>query len=128
MPTRFLHDHLPRILISSLFIASAILFMAIFERQVEFMSLIVGSSLAFMVVLLAIIIKLVCGIMILVNWKTSIAASILVVFLIVATGVEHSNWFDAGGLYNLLQFFRNLAIIGGLLFLITKPDSSPVQE
>ncbi len=125
---RFLHDHLPRIFIASLFILSALLFIVTFEGQVNAMgATAVGMPLAFAAVVLAIAIKLVCGTMILANWKTSAAALTLAVFMIIATIVEHSNWGDIG-LSNLLQFFKNLAIIGGLLLLARHPGGSPSEK
>lgn len=120
MLTRLLHNYLPRILIASLFILSAILFIATFNQQVDAISTtIIGMPLALAAIVLAILIKLVCGTMILANWQVKTAASILAVFMVLATLIEHSNW-GASGPYNLLQFFKNLAIIGGLLLLVRR--------
>ena len=128
MLTRLLHNHLPRIFIASLFILSAILFITTFNQQVNAIgTTVIGLPLAFAAIVLAIVIKLVCGTMILADWKTNVAAYILAAFMVIATGVEHANWGDTG-LYNLLQFFKNMAIIGGLLLLARYSDDRTHRE
>ncbi|MFZ2300068.1 MAG: DoxX family protein [Candidatus Moraniibacteriota bacterium] len=128
MLTRLVHDHLPRIFIASLFILSAILFIITFNQQVDAIgTTVIGMPLALAAIVLAITIKLVCGTMILANWQVKTAASILVVFMVLATLIEHSNWGDVQ-LYNLLQFFKNVAIIGGLLLLARSNDHHTGEE
>lgn len=68
---------------------------------------------------LAIAIELGAGLGLLLGWKTRWAAWLLVLFVLVATGMAHRFWeFDAAAQANQLNhFLKNLAIIGGLIFV-----------
>ena len=67
----------------------------------------------------AIVIEIGAGLMLLVGWRTRIAAWVLIVFVAVATAMAHRFWeFDAAQQVNQMNhFLKNLAIIGGLLFV-----------
>jgi putative oxidoreductase len=60
------------------------------------------------------------GILVAIGWQTRIAAFGLVAFTIVATLVAHNYWDMTGAARraNETAFWKNLAIIGGLLMLI----------
>jgi putative oxidoreductase len=60
------------------------------------------------------------GALILIGWKTRLAAAGMIVFVIVATYLGHNFWdmTDAARRMNLTHFMKNLSIIGGLLILI----------
>lgn len=70
-------------------------------------------------VVIAIAIELIAGIMLIVGWRTRIAAWTFVVFVAIATAMAHRFWeFDAAQYGNQLNhFLKNLAVIGGLLFV-----------
>jgi putative oxidoreductase len=72
-------------------------------------------------VMLAIVIQLVGGVMLAVGWKTRWAAWLLVVYVAIATLTAHRYWeYDAAQYVpQMTNFFKNLAIIGGLLYLTT---------
>ena len=68
-------------------------------------------------VVLAIIIQLVGGIALVIGWKTGWAAWLLVAYVVIATIMAHRYWeYDAAQYVpQMTNFFKNLAIIGGLL-------------
>ena len=63
---------------------------------------------------ISIVIELLGGLMIVFGFKTRWAAFALIVFVIVATAYFHMNFSDPN---QLTMFFKNIAIIGGLLLL-----------
>jgi putative oxidoreductase len=72
-------------------------------------------------VVLAIIIQLVGGVLLIVGWKTRWAAWLLVAYVAIATIMAHRYWeYDAAQYVpQMTNFFKNLAIIGGLLMVAT---------
>lgn len=76
----------------------------------------VGTVLPFPALLtaLAIIIEVAGGLMLLIGYKTRLAAAALIVFTVVATLAFHLNLADQA---QSVQFMKNLAIIGGLLYV-----------
>jgi putative oxidoreductase len=70
---------------------------------------------------LAIVIEIGAGIMLIAGWKTKWASWLLLAFVVIATIMAHRFWqFDATQYANQLNhFLKNLAIVGGLLYVIT---------
>jgi putative oxidoreductase len=70
---------------------------------------------------LAIVIEVGASIMLIVGWKTKWASWLLLAFVVIATIMAHRFWqFDATQYANQLNhFLKNLAIIGGLLYVIS---------
>jgi putative oxidoreductase len=109
-----------RILIGSLFLVEGI-------RQVVFCAGSVGyfNKLGFPVpeamVWLSIIIHIAGGILLIVGWKAQWTSWVLLLLVVIATAMGHRFWqFDAAQYGNQLDhFLKNLAIIGGLLYVIT---------
>ena len=69
---------------------------------------------------IAIIIELGGGIMIAVGWKARWAAAALFIFVLVASFIFHAFWTvpaDQAQLQNIM-FMKNLAIMGGMLYII----------
>ncbi len=56
-----------------------------------------------------------CGLMILLGYKTEIAATLLAGFTLIAAFIFHNNMSDQ---MQMIMFMKNLAITGGLLFLL----------
>ena len=81
----------------------------------EFMTS-MGVPLAGILVWIAAIVELVAAVLIIVGWQTRIAASVLLVYLIVVTLVFHTGWSDQN---QIIQFLKNTSIIGGLLALVS---------
>ena len=73
------------------------------------------------VAVLAIAIELGAGLMLLAGWRTRWAAWLLVVFVVVATAMAHRFWqVEPAQFANQLNhFLKNVAIIGGLIFVAT---------
>jgi putative oxidoreductase len=70
---------------------------------------------------LAIAIDLAGGVLLILGWKTRWISWLLVVFVVIAIAMAHRFWeFDATQYANQLNhFLKDLAIIGGLLYVIT---------
>ncbi len=56
-----------------------------------------------------------CGLLLLVGWRTRLAAFLLAGFTLTATAIFHNNIADST---QYLFFMKNLAIVGGLLVLV----------
>lgn len=119
-------DHQPTLLLlARIFIAA--LFVVAGTRKLLGYAATVGyfAKLGFpapdAIAVLAIVIELGAGLMLLTGWRTRWAAWLLVVFVAVATVMAHRFWqFDAAQFGNQLNhFFKNIAIIGGLIFVAT---------
>ena len=78
-----------------------------------------GMPMADLLVYVAIIVEIGCGLMLLVGWKTRYAAWIISLFVLVATFYAHRFWeFDAAQYGNQMNhFLKNFAIIGGMMFV-----------
>ena len=72
-----------------------------------------------MMAALAVIFELGFGVLLLVGWKTRWMAWALAVYCIVATAVAHRFWTDeaAQAFNQTSHFFKNVSIIGGLLYI-----------
>ncbi len=70
-------------------------------------------------VVLAIIIQLGGGALVAIGWKTRWAGWLLVAYVVIATLMAHRYWeYDAAQyVAQMTNFFKNLAIIGGLLYI-----------
>jgi putative oxidoreductase len=70
---------------------------------------------------IAIVIEIGAGLMLLTGWRTRIAAWALILFVAIATAMAHRFWeFEPAQMQNQLNhFLKNLAVIGGLLFVAT---------
>ncbi len=62
------------------------------------------------------------GVLLIVGLKTRCTALVLIIFTIVATLLAHQFWLLEGAARQTqyIQFFKNLAIIGGLLFVFAR--------
>jgi len=69
---------------------------------------------------LAVIFELGGGILLLVGWKTRWVAAALFVYVLVATLIVHTYWtYDAAQRFaQMANFYKNLAIMGGMLCMI----------
>ena len=70
-------------------------------------------------VVLAIVLQLVGGALLAIGWKTRWAAWLLLAYVAIATIMAHRYWeYDAAQYVpQMTNFFKNLAIIGGLLLV-----------
>jgi putative oxidoreductase len=82
-------------------------------------------------VVLAIIIQVVAGLALIIGWQTRWAAWLLVLYVLIAAFMAHRYWeYDAAQYANQMQhFFKNMAIVGGLLMLAAfGPGSMSVDK
>lgn len=111
--------HLPRILLSVLFLFGGFNFLMNFDQTQTMVAMGLTpwglAGLALIATVLAIILKLGGSIMLLLNYKTSYAAWMLIIFTVLATLLYHTNWSGADAQMQITAFLKNLAIIGGLL-------------
>lgn len=111
--------HLPRVLLSLVFIIGGFNFLVGFEQTQQFVTMGLTpwglASMAVLATIVAIILKLGGGVMLLVGYKTSYAAWMLIVFTVLATLMFHTSWSGADAQMQMTNFLKNLAIIGGLL-------------
>ncbi len=73
-----------------------------------------------LLLLLAVLLELSGGLMILFGYKEKIGAALLIILLIPATLIFHPFWFLEGNMRDIqsTMFFKNLAILGGLILVI----------
>lgn len=67
-------------------------------------------------------IELICGLSLVLGYKTRLAAAVLILYLIPVTYIFHDFWNLAEGeekMEQIFVFLSNLAIMGGLLSLVT---------
>jgi putative oxidoreductase len=109
-----------RITIGVLFIVPAIRQIMTYAGTVKYFAFL-GFPAPEAMAVLAIVIELVAGAAIILGWKTRWAAWLLVLYVIIATAMAHRFWqFPEAQQFNQLNhFLKNLAIIGGLLYIIT---------
>jgi len=102
-----------RIVLSLIFISSGINKILNFEGTLKYMER-HGFFFTSLFLVLAIIIEISGGLSVLFGYKSKVGAWALILFLIPATIIFHSNFsYEA----ELIQFMKNFAIIGGLLFI-----------
>lgn len=111
--------HVPRILLSLLFIVGGFGFLTNFAGTTKMVAMGLTpwglAGIASVAAVIAIILKLGGGLMLLLNLKTSWAAWMLITFTILATLMFHSDWGGADAQMQMTNFLKNLAIIGGLM-------------
>lgn len=107
-------DLFGRIFISSLFIINGIGKIFNYESTVEFIE---SYNLPGIIVVPGIIIEIIFPLLIIAGYKTRISAFILAIFTISLAFIFH---FDFSDQMQTTAFLKNIAISGGLLFLITK--------
>lgn len=107
-----------RILLALLFIPAGVSKIGGFEGTVGYIAS-VGLPLANVGAVLAIVVEIAGGLALLAGLATRTAALTLAVFTLVASVFFHAFWsMPADQVFvNQLMFFKNLAIIGGLLLL-----------
>jgi putative oxidoreductase len=118
---RALTDPLARILIGAIFVYTGISKLMHFYGTAHMIGE-RGVPLAEVATSIAILIELGGAIMIIFGWQTKLAAAVQFVYLIVITFMYHNFWAAPPQLHDiqLLNFLKNLGIMGGLLILATR--------
>lgn len=115
----------PRIFLSALFVIGGFGFLMNFSGTTQYVA--VGltpfglAGVATIATIIAIILKLGGGLMLLFNYRSSSAAWMLIIFTVLATIMYHLNWNGDAGQMQMVQFFKNLAIVGGLMMFAKCP-------
>jgi putative oxidoreductase len=107
-----------RALLSAVFLVAGVRKIMIWSGQVGYFTKL-GFPAPELFTVLAIVVEIGAGLALLVGWKTRWAAWLLALFVLIATFMAHRFWeFDAAQQANQMNhFLKNLAIIGGLLFV-----------
>jgi putative oxidoreductase len=103
-----------RILLSAIFLRSGIGKIIDFAGTQQSMAS-AGIPLTGLFLVGAIVFELVGAISVLLGYKTRWGAIALIIFLIPATLIFHTNFADS---MQVIQFLKNLAILGGLLMVV----------
>ncbi|HWN29985.1 MAG TPA: DoxX family protein [Burkholderiales bacterium] len=107
-----------RILLALIFIISGFGKITNFHSTADYMA---GQGLPIPQVLLiaAILIELGGGLMIVLGWQARWAALAIFLFIIPTTLIFHAFWIaDAAQMQNQINFMKNLAIMGGMLYIM----------
>jgi putative oxidoreductase len=121
---------LGRLLFASLFLVAGVRKILIWEGQVGYFTRL-GFPAPELFTVLAIVVEIGGGVLLLVGWRTRWVAWLLIAFVAIATGMAHRFWeFDAAQQAGQLNhFLKNIAIIGGLLFVAAYgPGRSSVDK
>jgi putative oxidoreductase len=107
-----------RLLIAAIFLVSGIRKLLGFAGTVGYFTKL-GFPAAEVFGVIAIVIEIGGAILLIAGWRTRWVAWLLVLFVAIATAMAHRFWeFDAAQFNNQLNhFLKNVAIIGGLLFV-----------
>jgi len=119
-----------RLLMSAVFLVAGIRKVLGFAGTVAYFTKL-GFPAPEVMAVLAIIIELTGSVLLIVGWKTRYVAWLLVLFVLIATFMAHRFWeFDAAQYANQMNhFLKNLAIIGGLMFVAAfGPGSASIEK
>lgn len=105
-------DLISRIFISSIFLLSGINKIFNYDATVGWME---GFGIPGILLAPTIFLEIVFPILIIVGYKSKISASILALFSIATAFIFHS---DFSNQMQIIAFFKNISLAGGLLFLI----------
>jgi putative oxidoreductase len=128
-------DPLARILIVAIFVYTGISKLTHFDGTAHMIGE-KGIPLATVAAAITVLIELGGAIMIIIGWQTKFAAAVQFIYLIVITFMYHNFWAVPPQLHDvqLLNFLKNVGIMGGLLFLAThgagasSVDASPSRS
>lgn len=108
-----------RILIALIFIFAGFGKIAGFEGTVGYIAS-KGLPLPQLAAIGAIIVELGCGIMLVLGWKTRLAAAALFIFTALAALFFHNFWAVSPdqAQNQMIHFMKNMAMMGGMLFVV----------
>lgn len=107
---------LGRILLSVIFLFSGTGQISEFSQNVSHVAA-AGMLLPQLAIDASIVVQILCGLAILLGFRIRIAAWVLFLFLIPTTVMLHKFWGVSAPHLPEIQFFKNMAIMGGLLFV-----------
>jgi len=117
-----LENHLPlgaRLLMASIFLTSGVLKMTNWEFFLGYTES-AGLPLASVALGVSVVVELVAGTMLIVGYRSRLAAAVLALYLVPTTFVFHQFWAVEPAQFSteLLNFAGNLAVVGGLLMVV----------
>jgi putative oxidoreductase len=127
---RALTDPLARILIVAIFVYTGITKLMHFDATAHMIGE-KGIPLAAVATAIAILIELGGAILIIIGWQTRLAANVQFIYLVFITFMYHNFWAAPPQLHDvqLLNFLKNVGIMGGLLILATRgAGASSIDE
>ncbi len=109
-----------RLLVAALFLPAGLSKLGGFEGIVGYIAS-AGLPLPQVGAALAIVVEIVGSVALIVGFQTRIAAAVLALFTLVATVIFHAFWVAAPeqAYVQQLMFFKNIAVVGGLLLLVS---------
>lgn len=119
-----------RILIGVLFLVAGIMKVVNVAGTTAYMTRL-GFPMPELFAYLSMVIEVGGGILLIIGWQTRKVAWFLALYVLVALGAAHRFWeYDAAQRVNQINhFLKNLAIIGGLLFVaVFGPGSASVDK
>lgn len=119
-----------RILIGALFLTAGIRKAMFFAGSAGYFAKL-GFPAAEAMTVLSIVIEVGGALLLIIGWRTRWVAWLLTLFVVIATAMAHRFWeFDAAQYANQMNhFLKNIAIIGGLLFVAAfGPGPSSVDK
>jgi putative oxidoreductase len=105
-------DLLGRIFISSIFLFSGIDKILNYEGTIQWME---GFGVSKIFLAPAIILEIIFSLLIIIGYKTKIAASMLAIFCLLTAFIFHN---DFSNQMQIIAFLKNMGLVAGLLFLI----------
>ncbi|MBA3957543.1 MAG: DoxX family protein [Parachlamydiaceae bacterium] len=110
---------LGRLCLSAIFILAGIGKLMDYEGTMQYMKA-KGFTLIPLFLISAALLEIIAGLLLVIGFKTRWAATLLILFLIPTTIIFHDFWTSDPSMYQtkLNDFFRNVAIIGGLLYVL----------
>ncbi|KRB93565.1 DoxX family protein [Noviherbaspirillum sp. Root189] len=109
-----------RVLVAAVFLHSGVGKVLGFEGISAFIAS-KGIPISFAVAGGAALLEIACGLALLFGFKVRLAGFLLAAFTVAATVLFHNFWSEPPGMMRMMQtimFSKNLAILGGLLFII----------
>jgi putative oxidoreductase len=107
-----------RVLLSLIFVLSGLQKITQFAGTAGYMAH-MGVPMVHSALILTILVEFGCGMMVLLGFKTRLAASIIFLWFIPVTVMFHVNPWRQGqdAMINMIMYMKNLSIMGGLLLL-----------
>ena len=107
-----------RALLSAVFLVAGVRKIMIWSAQVGYFTKL-GFPAPELFTVIAIVVEIGAGLALLVGWNARRSAWVLALFVLIATFMAHRFWeFEAAQMANQMNhFLKNLAIIGGLMFV-----------
>jgi putative oxidoreductase len=109
-----------RILIAALFLPAGIAKLTAFDGSVNYFASI-GIAMPAIAVVATIIVEVLGSLLLVIGYKTRIIAIGLAIFTLIASVIGHAYWLAPAEQAYVAQllFYKNIAIIGGLIILAT---------